>query len=89
MPRSPEDSHIRRHIKGLPALMLLLYGSQRMQSGEGGSEDCLFLNIWTTYFSAHASSKQLKFVVFWIRGGAFTGGTANDPTFDGGNIASR
>ena len=27
--------------------------------------------------------------MFWIHGGAFTAGTANDPTFDGGNIASR
>jgi len=27
--------------------------------------------------------------MFWIHGGAFTGGTANNPTFDGGNIASR
>jgi carboxylesterase type B len=27
--------------------------------------------------------------MFWIYGGAFTSGTANDPTFDGGNIASR
>jgi carboxylesterase type B len=27
--------------------------------------------------------------MFLIHGGAFTGGTANDPTFDGGNVASR
>lgn len=27
--------------------------------------------------------------MFWIHGGAFTGGTGNDPTFDGGNLASR
>lgn len=27
--------------------------------------------------------------MFWIHGGAFTGGTANDPVFDGGNLASR
>jgi carboxylesterase type B len=27
--------------------------------------------------------------MFWIHGGAFTSGTANDPIFDGGNIASR
>lgn len=27
--------------------------------------------------------------MFWIHGGAFTGGTANDNTFDGGNIVSR
>ncbi|KAH8769304.1 cholinesterase [Hyaloscypha finlandica] len=64
-------------------------GSQCMQSGEGGPEDCLFLNIWTTYSPAHAGSKKSKSVRFWIRGGAFTGGTANDPTIDGGNIASR
>jgi carboxylesterase type B len=69
--------------------MLLLYGSQCMQSGEGDWGDCLFLNIRTLYFPARASSKHLKSVMFWIRGGAFTGGTANDPTFDGGKIASR
>lgn len=28
-------------------------------------------------------------MLFWIHGGAFTGGTGNDPTFDGANIASR
>ena len=74
--------------KGTASSDATTYGSQCVQSG-GGSEDCLFLNIWTTYLPAHAGSKQLKPVMFWIHGGAFTGGTANDPTFDGGNIASR
>lgn len=66
------------------------YGSQCIQSG-GGSEDCLFLNIWTPYLPAHggAPANKLKPVMFWIHGGAFTGGTGNDPTFDGGNMASR
>jgi carboxylesterase type B len=27
--------------------------------------------------------------MFWIHGGAFTGGTGSDATFDGGNLASR
>lgn len=27
--------------------------------------------------------------MFWIHGGAFTSGTGSDPTFDGGNLASR
>lgn len=27
--------------------------------------------------------------MLWIHGGAFTGGTGSDPTFDGGNLASR
>ncbi|KAE8445400.1 hypothetical protein EG329_013413 [Mollisiaceae sp. DMI_Dod_QoI] len=66
------------------------YGSQCVQSG-GGSEDCLFLNIWTPYLPAHggAPKQDLKPVMFWIHGGAFTAGTGNDPTFDGGNMASR
>jgi len=51
----------------------------------------LFLNIWTPHLPAHGgdSKEDLKPVMFWIHGGAFTSGTANDPTFDGGNIASR
>ncbi|ORY59199.1 Alpha/Beta hydrolase protein [Pseudomassariella vexata] len=65
------------------------YGSQCVQSG-GGSEDCLFLNIWTNFLPGPHSSKQdLKPVMFWIHGGAFTSGTANDPNLDGGNLASR
>ncbi|KAH9903573.1 Alpha/Beta hydrolase protein [Xylariomycetidae sp. FL2044] len=66
------------------------YGSACAQAGNVGSEDCLFLNIWTTYLPDPSSSAQrLKPVMFWIHGGAFTGGTANDATFDGGNLASR
>ncbi|KAK7969179.1 cholinesterase-like protein [Apiospora saccharicola] len=67
----------------------LEYGSQCVQ-GSSGSEDCLFLNIWTNFLPKSDSLRPgLKPVMFWIHGGAFTGGTANDPTFDGGNIASR
>ncbi|TPX09834.1 uncharacterized protein E0L32_009025 [Thyridium curvatum] len=68
------------------------FAPQCVQSGSGGSEDCLFLNIWTPYVprpeSAAKKNKQ-KPVMFWIHGGAFTGGTGSDPTFDGGNLASR
>lgn len=28
-------------------------------------------------------------MMFWIHGGAFTGGTGADPTFEGGNMGSR
>ncbi|KAG9234531.1 cholinesterase [Amylocarpus encephaloides] len=67
------------------------YGSQCIQSPGGGSEDCHFLNIWTPFLPAHggAPAKDLKPVMLWIHGGGYTGGTANDPTFDGGNMASR
>ncbi|KAL7626796.1 hypothetical protein AAE478_003570 [Parahypoxylon ruwenzoriense] len=66
------------------------HGSQCVQAGNVGSEDCLFLNIWTPYLPGPKfSKKKLKPVMLWIQGSAFTGGTANDPTTDGGNLASR
>ncbi|KAJ3578881.1 hypothetical protein NPX13_g1684 [Xylaria arbuscula] len=65
------------------------YGSACVQ-GSSGSEDCHFLNIWTPYLPGPRSTElSLKPVMFWIHGGAFTGGTANDNDFDGGNLASR
>ncbi|KAK3990246.1 putative cholinesterase [Cladorrhinum sp. PSN332] len=71
----------------------LEYGSQCAQGADAGSEDCLFLNVWTPYLpnptEKKKKNKNLRPVAFWIHGGAFTGGTANDATFDGGNMASR
>ncbi|KAL2164161.1 hypothetical protein VTH06DRAFT_3375 [Thermothelomyces fergusii] len=73
------------------AASALSYGPQCFQSG-GGSEDCLFLNIWTPYLpnpNAAPEKTKLRPVGVWIHGGAFMGGTANDPTFDGANMVSR
>ncbi|KAI2642677.1 cholinesterase [Xylaria nigripes] len=65
------------------------YGPVCIQ-GQLGSEDCHFLNIWTPYLPGPRSLPSLlKPVMFWIHGGAFLGGTANDDDFDGGNLASR
>ncbi|KAJ5130945.1 uncharacterized protein N7515_006984 [Penicillium bovifimosum] len=68
------------------------YGSDCAQGTEG-SEDCHFLNVWTPYLPNGKQNgikkKNLKPVMFWIHGGAFTGGTGSDPTMDGGNLASR
>lgn len=59
--------------------------------GPGGSEDCLFLNIWTPYLPrpSTASQADLLPVMFWLHGGEYRVGSGNDPTFDGGNLASR
>ena len=55
-----------------------------------GSEDCLFLNIYTPYLpTTKISKKSLRPVMLWIHGGAFVGGSGSDPVFDGGNLASR
>lgn len=67
------------------------FGSVCFQSGAGPfSEQCLFLNIFTPFLpSPSTAKKDLKPVVVWIHGGAFTSGTGADATFDGGNLASR
>lgn len=74
----------------------LSFGSPCAQSPSIGSEDCLFLNIWTPYLpnsnassNATQDSSNLKPVMFWIHGGGFASGTGSDTTFDGGSLASR
>ncbi|CAN8096730.1 unnamed protein product [Discula destructiva] len=68
------------------------FGSECAQGSDTGSEDCLFLNIWTPYLpvpSWDSPKSSLKPVMFWIHGGAFLVGTGSDNTFDGGSLASR
>jgi len=65
------------------------YGSECIQSGPAGSENCLFLNIQTPYLPKQGSTKDLRPVLFWIHGGGFVGGTGADPGSDGGELASR
>ena len=64
------------------------YGPQCLQAG-GGSEDCLFLNIYTPYIPKDGDKKDLRPVLLWIYGGGFTGGSSSDPLTEGGNLASR
>ncbi|KAJ7479194.1 cholinesterase [Mycena latifolia] len=57
---------------------------------DNGSEDCLFLNIFTPLLPRNSTpSNKLKPVMFWIHGGGFIGGEGSDAGFDGGNLASR
>ena len=54
-----------------------------------GSEDCLFLNIFTPYLPESDSSSELKPVLFYIHGGAFIVGAGSLSEYDGGNLAAR
>jgi para-nitrobenzyl esterase len=45
------------------------------------SEDCLYLNVWTT------GTTQPKPVIVWLYGGGFEGGTANPPATNGAALA--
>ncbi|KAL4908094.1 hypothetical protein BDW74DRAFT_115595 [Aspergillus multicolor] len=55
----------------------------------GGSENCLYLNIQTSYIPKRNSTFGLRPVLFWIHGGDFTAGTGSEHVTDGGNLASR
>jgi para-nitrobenzyl esterase len=48
------------------------------------SEDCLYLNVWTT-----AKSGDRQPVMVWIHGGAWTRGASNVATYDGAALAKR
>ena len=49
------------------------------------SEDCLYLNVWT---SAKSAADRMP-VMVWIHGGGFTRGAGSLPTYDGENLARR
>ena len=67
----------------------LAYGSECIQLPGEGEEDCLFLNIFTSYLPNTDVSDELRPVMFYIHGGAFVAGTGANPDYDGGNLASR
>ena len=70
------------------------FGPRCMQGGGGGgragappppatSEDCLYINVWTSASSASAKMP----VMVWSYGGAFTQGSGTTPGYDGEALA--
>src|SRR5580693_1412317 len=53
--------------------------------GNGGSEDCLYLNVWT----GAKSASEKRPVMVWIYGGAYTGGAGSLPMYDGEALAKK
>jgi para-nitrobenzyl esterase len=47
------------------------------------SEDCLFLNVWTT------RGARNRPVFFWIHGGGLTSGSSSERMYDGAKLAAR
>ncbi len=62
----------------LPSPLNNLFGREQQPS----SEDCLYLNIWSP-----AADGARRPVLFWIHGGAFTGGSGSTPWYDGAAFA--
>ncbi|PYH93417.1 carboxylesterase [Aspergillus ellipticus CBS 707.79] len=55
----------------------------------GNSEDCLYLNVYSSSLPSANSSTPLKPVMLWYHGGGQTTGTGTDSTFDGASLVSR
>lgn len=53
--------------------------------GEGQSEDCLVMNVWTP----EANSNKKRPVMFWCHGGGFTSLSGSSPSYDGTNLCKR
>lgn len=51
----------------------------------GGSEDCLYINVWT---GAKAASERRP-VIVWTYGGGFSGGSGSEPRYDGEMLARK
>src|SRR5690606_6318522 len=65
----------------------LAYGAPAPQNGRGGpgSEDCLFLNVWTP---ALRDGKQRPILVY-LHGGGYDTGSGSDPLYDGTRLCLR
>lgn len=87
------DTRPRRFQTALPELPwrglrdARRYGDAAPQTGSDGpgSEDCLYLNVWTP--ALHDSGKRP--ILFYIHGGAYNNGSGSDPLYDGSALCRR
>ena len=59
--------------------------AQKSENEIQGSEDCLFLNVW----SGATNPAERRPVMVWIHGGAFNWGSTSSPQFDGSRFAEH
>jgi para-nitrobenzyl esterase len=62
-----------------------LYGHDYPQRKIDMSEDCLYLNVWTTEWPA----KHAAPVMFWIHGGSNVMGSGAESSYDGTTLAAK
>jgi para-nitrobenzyl esterase len=60
-------------------------GAGRGAGGVSGSEDCLYLNVWT----AAQSASEKRPVLVWAYPGGYTQGNGASPAFDGEALAKK
>ena len=59
-------------------------GGTNIDSGDGTSNNCQNLNIWTP-----ANDGKKRAVMVWLHGGGFSSGSANEEQFNGANLAKN
>ncbi|MCF7752367.1 carboxylesterase/lipase family protein [Bacillus subtilis subsp. subtilis] len=87
------DTRARRFLPALPETPwrgvrdALHYGNAAPQGGSDGpgSEDCLYLNVWTPALRDGGRRP----ILFYIHGGGYNNGSGSDPLYDGSALCRR
>lgn len=69
---------------GLRAMQLPVFGDMGFRS-DGMSEDCLYLNVWTSSLSANEGLP----VLVYFYGGGYVAGDGSESRYDGGSMARK
>ena len=81
-PRNSWDGVLSTKKFGPDPMQLPIFGDMAFR-GDGISEDCLYLNIWTSAKTNHDSLP----VLIYFNGGGLIAGSGSEPRYDGAAIA--
>ena len=81
-PKQPWEGVLETKQFGADPMQLPIFGDMAFR-GQGFSEDCLYLNVWTT---AKTADDKLP-VLIYFNGGGLMAGSGSEPRYDGAALA--